>query len=142
MKKHEWVNPNKMLFESEHKTFNKQCDCISTGNVWGGVQYSSYIRPIKETRCNGMDFEQGHLYKFDIAPFEKLVSRYDLSYATDLLKENGGILYMFSHISGANRIIDGLIATDKQHNHLITVQVAKGYKVSTVLNEAKKYISN
>lgn len=131
-----------MLFESEHKTFNKQCDCVATGNVWGNVQYSRYIRPIKETRCNGIDFAEGHLYELDVAPFKRLINHYHLRYATDLLKENGGILYVFSHISGASRIIDGLIATDRQHNHLVTVQIARGYKVSTVLNEARKYISN
>ncbi len=141
MKKHQWVNPNKMLFESEHKTFNKQCDCITTGNVWGNVQYSSYIRSVKETKCNGMDFTEGHLYEFDIAPFKRLINDYHLRYATDLLKERGGILYMFSHISNGDRIIDGLVATDRQYNHLVTVQIAKGYKVSTILNEARKYIS-
>ena len=66
MKEHEWATPNRMKFDSLHKTFNRQVSCISTGNHIGNTVYSSYIRAYNQTECNGHTFPKGHLQEYDL----------------------------------------------------------------------------
>ena len=66
MKEKVWDNPNKMHFESPHKTFNRQCALISTGNQIGDVVTSNYIRPFAEVECNGKVNPEGHLQDWDL----------------------------------------------------------------------------
>ena len=72
MKKIEWLTHNRMKFESEHKTFNRQTQCISTGNIVSNTLLGWYIRPFNETKCNGFDFEPGNLQKADLKTFRNL----------------------------------------------------------------------
>jgi hypothetical protein len=65
-KKIEWRTPNHMKFESLHKTFDRQADCVSIGNMIGHVQLSGFIRPRNEIECNGLPFEKGHLQEYDL----------------------------------------------------------------------------
>lgn len=66
MQKVTWDNPNKMHIESEYKTFNKQTNYIGTGNVIANTQFSTFVRPFTETKCNGYDFQEGHLQNYDL----------------------------------------------------------------------------
>jgi len=66
MKKIEWINGNKMKFESPHKTFNNYVTCISAGNVIGGGQTSGFVRGYEETECNGFENPKGHLQEWDL----------------------------------------------------------------------------
>ena len=43
-KKHEWRNPNRMLFESGYRTFDRTVDYISDGNVISNVQLTTHVR--------------------------------------------------------------------------------------------------
>ena len=72
MKKREWENPNKMRFESEFKTFNKQVNLITTGNAICNTQMSMFIRPYKETKCNGFENPEGHLMRWDLQYFSNI----------------------------------------------------------------------
>jgi len=66
MKKIEWLNPNKMKFESGYKSFDNFIDSISTGNRIGGGQYSNYIRAYTDVECNNLPFDPGYLREHDI----------------------------------------------------------------------------
>ena len=142
MKKREWINGNKMKFESECKTFNKQCDCISTGNVWGGVQFSQYIRPTNEVECNGATFPLGHLRDYDLKPFRLSyfphVRKAVMEYADAGIQT---ILYKFRHFNGQKEIIHGFVITDSRHHLLKKFVTGPTYKSWSVIDEAIKYIT-
>ena len=145
MKKRQWVNGNHMLFESLHKTFNKQIDCISHGNVWGDVQYSNYIRAYTETECNGFTSPEGHLQKFDLESFYNLrVPSYILDQVKELTHNQKGILYLFKHFNKGERVLDGLVLTNANYDNPKVIQVwylGRNYKQISIVDEAIKYIA-
>lgn len=142
MKKREWINGNKMKFESESKTFNKQCDLITTGNVWGGVQFSQYIRPTNEVECNGATFPSGHLRDYDLKPFN--LGRFP--YVLKAVKEYADagkqvILYKFRHFNGERETVHGFVITDTNYYLLKKFYTGPTYKSISVIDEAVKYIT-
>lgn len=140
MKKKRWVNGDKMLFESEHTDFNKQVDCIGTGNVIGEVQLSGYIRPHDKTECNGQTFPTGYLQEYDL----NWLNKYLPDSLKEWIKENGKtkslIGYTFFYRKSAQKIFIGYIVTDDEHNHLKTVYARQTRKTISALNECRKYI--
>jgi hypothetical protein len=142
MKKARWISGNHMLFESECKTFNRQCDLITTGNVWGVVQFSQFIRPTNEVECNGATFKPGELRDFDLKPFSlhqfPSVRKAVMEYA------NAGkkiILYKFRHFNGQKEIIHGFVITDANYKLLKKFITRPTYKSWSVIEEAIKYIT-
>jgi len=142
MKKAQWVNGNHMLFESECKTFNRQCDLISTGNVWGIVQLSQYIRSTNETTCNGTTFKHGELRDYDLKPFH--MGQFPSIRKTVMEYTNTGrkiILYKFRHFNGESEIIHGFVITDTNHQLLKKFITGPTYKSASVIDETIKYIT-
>lgn len=141
MKEIEWVNDNKMLFESGHKTFNKQTKLITTGNHLGNTQYSLFVRSFEETECNGHENEKGELQKWDLDNFKDLPI--DIREEIEaLLKNRGGILNEFRYWKGDKKILVGYILTDTEHNFIESWNVLKTTKSYGILDECKKYIVN
>lgn len=142
MKKKTWDNGNKMHFESGHKAFDHQTDCISTGNVWANTQYSGYIRSHLELECNGFFNDPGHLRNYDIKQFNFALFGGVRQWLQDY-KEKKVILYVWKHYNGQKRIIDGITITDEDHNKLATFfPYGHSYKASLAVNEAEKYVCN
>ena len=133
MKKYEWINRNKMKFESGFATFDKQTNYIGKGAVISNTQYSNYIR--------GNEFKAYDLKLFRNLPnfIRSIVNQ--INYQT--------ILYEFSHISyhedyytgkSKHKIIDGYVLTTTD-GHLISKWVlGKTIKSELAVNEAVKYI--
>ena len=133
MKKYEWINRNKMKFESGFATFDKQTNYIGKGAVISNTQYSNYIR--------GNEFKAYDLKLFRNLPnfIRSIVNQ--INYQT--------ILYEFSHTSyhedyytgkSKHKIIDGYVLTSTD-GHLISKWVlGKTIKSELAVNEAVKYI--
>lgn len=142
MKKKTWDNPNKMHFESLHKTFNRHAKCINTGNVIGGEQLSGCIRAYNETECNNNLFPPGHLQNYDLNWLNKHlpVSLKDWIKKQD--KNQKLIGYTFFYWKGKKRIFIGWVITDSEYNHLITEYARNTEKAVSAIEECKKYICN
>ena len=134
MKKYEWINRNKMKFESGFATFDKQTNYIGKGAVISNTQQSDYIR--------GNEFKA-----YDLALFHNLPN-----FIRDILNQIDyqTILYEFRHISyhedyytgkSKHKIIDGYVLTTTD-GHLISKWVmGKTFKSELAVNEAIKYIT-
>jgi len=146
MKKKVWVNGNKMLFESEHKTFNRQCKLITTGNQIGDVVYSSFVRPYNETECNGFTNPKGHLQEYDLNWLLKDVPEYVKDWIREYAKTKSVIAYHFFYRNKESRKIDiGYVVTTPEYkkNELLEKWYAMNtLKVRSALDEAIKYIVN
>jgi len=140
MKKIKWLNPNKMKFESKHKTFNKQCTCISTGNQIGDVVLSSYVRPFNETECNGRINEKGHLQNYDLNWILKDFAYYVKDWIRKNVIKESIIAYEFHHYDNHRKIVDGYVITDNKHK-LLEVWYEGNYKNQSAVDEAIKYIT-
>ena len=134
MKKYEWINRNKMKFESGFVTFDKQTNYIGKGAIISNTQYSNYIR--------GNEFKAYDLKLFKNLPnfIRSIVNQ--INYQT--------ILYEFSHTSyhedyytgkSKHKIIDGYVLTTTD-GHLISKWITgKTFKSELAVNEAIKYIT-
>ena len=147
MKKLTWINGNKARIETGHKTFDKQCECLSVGNVMGTCQSSSFIRPWSETECNGKtDYEPGHLQKFDLELFREVPL-----YLRDFIKTQSKsvILYELRHWIkkpyGENqKVIHAYLVTtgDDDHKLLKIVMRNTSAKSYAIVEWCKDYLSN
>ena len=140
MKKKEWINGNKMKFESLHKTFNRQCGYITKGNQIGDVVLSSYVRAFNETKCNGFTNPKGHLQEYDLNWLLK-----DLpSFVKDWIRKNAVtrsvIGYYFFYRKNGCKIPIGYVVTDTKYN-LLRKFPCGGAKEQSALDEAVKYIT-
>lgn len=150
----EWVTPNRMKFESLHKTFNHQVDCIGTGNVFGHVQLSGYVRPRSEMELpNGEPCKQGEMQEWDLehfilSDFPEYVKKYirSLGYAED----NSVVAYEFRHWRRSERVAAGLkvvhgyvLTSGSDDGHkVLKVWYSPGKKSRSVIDEAITYITD
>lgn len=140
MKKLEWIHGNKARIETGHKTFDRYCTCISTGNVIGDGQYSSFIRPRSETECNGFTFPAGACQDFDLQHFKGLPKSLRDFIAQ---QEKSVILYEFFHEKRGKRVSHGYIITQGNYpNYKLVKMCVTGptHKSFQVLNWVKDYI--
>ncbi len=141
MKEKEWVNDDRMLFESGFRTFDRQTSIITTGNVIADTEFGWYIRPYNQTKnAIGQYVKPGQLQALDLSYFPYLphdLKRYIQSQFTD----TAGWLYEFFHWVGERKVTDGYIVTTDDHRLLKMVPTGPTYKSHMALKEAAKYIT-
>ena len=142
MKEKKWINGNKMLFESEHKTFNRQCRCICAGNQIGDVVYSGFVRPYNETKCNGTLFAKGHLQEYDLNWLLKDLPYFVKEWIRKIAKTKSIIAYYFFYRNKERKIDIGYVITTSEHKLLRTWYARNDCKTESALDEAVRYITN
>lgn len=68
-KKHEWRNPNRMLFESGYRTFDRTVNYISDGNVVSNVQLSTLVRKVSDLNNYPRGIKPGECRAYDLGHF-------------------------------------------------------------------------
>ena len=137
----------RQLVNSGWKAFDRQTNCISTGNVYANTQYSGCIRPWKETECNGRQNPEGHLTEFDLKPFRNLrIPKRIENILKDKNRTESMILYMFFILDKYNHVKPFYWAvTDygyKLVDDVIVLHVHERYeKRLAAKNEILKYIT-
>lgn len=140
MKKVVFVNPNKMLMESGHKTFDRQTNLITKGNVISNTQISGYIRPYNQTECNGRTVKKGELQDFDLRKFGRL-PYYVEEMVRTCAKDKTVILYMFFHRNAYNeKVVHGYIITNTNYNVIDIFVTGTRRKSRDVIQECKLYV--
>jgi hypothetical protein len=142
----------RQLVDTGWKTFDRQTNCISTGNVIANTQLSLYIRPYRETECNGLTFKPGELLEADLKAFGYGPPDDIMHILRDRDREKSVILYMFStsewvgNIVGRRMRVPFLwVVTDYDHV-LIKIRVvhrfgAQMWKRRDAAKEILKYIT-
>src|ERR1700693_4826152 len=59
----------RMVIDTGCSAFDSQCSYLTSGNHWGSCQFSTFVRPVSETECNGRTVPVGELYEFDMKAF-------------------------------------------------------------------------
>lgn len=144
LKKVEWLTPNKMKFESSHKTFNKQTTLITTGNALGATQLSSYIRPFNEPKNPfGKKVAKGAMQEFDLNYIKDAPARVKDA-VRNYAKTKNVILYEFRHYVGDRKIVDGYVITtghEDGNKHIKTFYINQDLKAMDAVDEASKYVA-
>ncbi len=60
---------DRMVIDTGCSVFDSQCSYLTGGNHWGNCQFSTYVRPVSETECNGRTLPVGELFEFDMKAF-------------------------------------------------------------------------
>lgn len=146
MKKAVYNNKGNQVVKTQWKEFDKQTNCIATGNVYANTQVSSFIRPWLETKCNEHDFKAGHLMKFDLDNFRGYRIPEEIeSYIRDKYRKDSIILYMFFTVRDKCVTPFGWVLTDKNYKLLKWTVVRENNesfeKRWSALNEAIQYIT-
>lgn len=136
-----WDNANKMHFDSEHKTFNRQTNLITTGNAIMNTQTSFFVRPYNEAKNPvGEKVEKGAMQDYDLGQFTNLPSEVR-DFVKGFAKTKSVILYDFHYYGkGDRRVTVGYVVTDGNHR-LVKKWSYGGYKADSVIDEASKYVS-
>ena len=115
MKPTTYITPNRVDIHTGHATFDRQCDCLMTGNVIANTQLSYYIRPENQLECNGRVHAPGHLREFDLKSFS--LPYHVRNAVLEATKDEIAILYEIRHWVGSKRqdnlrkIVHGYILT-------------------------------
>lgn len=131
----------RQLVNTGYKKFDNATNYISTGNVIANTQYSLYIRPYCETKCNNCDFPEGHLLNYDMRMINNIPQRIR-EILSDKARKVSYILYKFF----VGDTVVGWVVTDNEHK-LITSQVESWcgdtwrYKKYNCLQECIQYIT-
>lgn len=142
MKKAEWLNLNRMKIETGHKTFDRQANCVGTGNRIANTQFSSHIRPRSCVECNGMQFPLGHLRDYDFNWWTNpRLPLYVRKYVESVTKTKAVWLYQFHHWLKDKRIVHGYIVTDHDDGLLRKFVTGPTYKSGLVIDEMAEYVS-
>lgn len=135
-----WDNPNKMHFESGHKTFDRQVISVARGSVVGGGQLSGLVRAYNTpTNPLGRPCKAGEMQAFDLhylqVPHNVAVLVRHHARAGDVW------VYEFYHYVGQRRVSHGFVICDYAHTKALSVIVTgPTYKSEQVLQEAIKYL--
>ena len=138
----------RQIIDSGWKEFDRQTNYISTGNVIASTQLSSFIRPWRQTECNGFTNQCGHLMNYDLKQFDRWRIPADLLVEIeDKNREESVILYMF-YTNTKDRDIKpfGWVLTTRDHKY-INSRVVRNWgesyvKRSAALWEAIRYITD
>jgi hypothetical protein len=141
---------NRVDIHTGHATFDRQCDILMTGNVWGNTQFSNFIRPESELECNGIVNAPGHLRSYDLGMFTALPSfvRDAVIAAT---ADKAAILYEIRHWVGSKRrdnrrkIVHGYLLTRTGSMNYQLIQkfmIGHTEKDYAVIQECAPYLSD
>ena len=143
MKKATWDSPNKMHFESDFATFNKQTNLITTGNAYCNTQMSSYIRAWSNVKNGAYIGKCGDFLEYDLRSFGYIPPHIE-KLLRDKNRTESYILYEFFVWSGKKREVIGYVLTDSLHNFIADSIVCEcgcsWQKRRSAIDACKEYI--
>lgn len=142
-KKIKWANPNKMIFESGHKTFDRQTNVISTGNIIANTLLGRHIRPYyTPTTPLGDPCRPGDMQAFDLNSEVLRLPAHVRQFVVENARNKGVWVYELRHWNGDQKVIHGYIITrSKTHKYLGEFCIGPTYKSWMVLNTALPYLA-
>ena len=145
MKKAIYNKKGRQVVDSGWKEFDRQTNCISMGNVYANTQVSSFIRPWSKTECNGYDFPEGQLMRFDLQQFDGFrIPANLLDVIKDKNRKDSVILYMFFTMRNKRVVPFGWVLSERDHSTIgwqVVRYPGESYvKRWSALNEAIQYI--
>jgi len=146
LKKLGWIHGNKARIQTGHKTFDRYCTYLGTGNICGDGQLGGCIRPANEVECNGRLFEHGALRQFDLDPFRKAfpMSSQLLDKIRKATETEPAILYALYHYKGDRMTCHGFILTrgsSQNYRRIWTECTGPTHKSQQVIDWCKDYSS-
>jgi hypothetical protein len=131
-----------MVIDTGCSAFDSQCSHLTSGNHWGNCQFSTFVRPISETECNGRGVPAGELFDFDIKAFTMMPP-----YVRAAIRAMNRTVVVseIRHHSGSHRleckIVHGYIVTDAAERLVQVFQTADGLVSERILTTVLPYVA-
>lgn len=122
------------------RPFDTQISALGQGNVLGSTITGWYIRPYRETECNGHTFTEGHLQAFDLRVFNPLPAQVDRAVRART-RTISGILYKLFH-TGVHQVVHGYVWADYDHNMMEMWVTGRHSKSRSVVIACLPYLVN
>jgi hypothetical protein len=133
----------RMMIDTGCPVFDSQCSHLTSGNHWGNCQFSTFVRPVSETECNGRTVPVGELFDFDMKSFT-MMPQYVLA-AIRVMNRRVVISEIRHHI-GSDRldrkIVHGYIVTDAAERLIGVFQTTDGPISERILSTVLPYVAD
>jgi hypothetical protein len=134
---------DRMVIDTGCSVFDRQCSHLTSGNHWGNCQFSTFVRPVSETECNGRTFPVGELFDFDMKAFTMMppyvVAAIRAMNRTVVASE-------IRHHIGSHRlgrmIVHGYIVTDAAERLIRVFQTTDGAISERILSSVLPYVAD
>src|ERR1017187_9111030 len=132
-----------MVIDTGCSVFDSQCSHLTSGNHWGSCQFSTFVRPVSETECNGRTVPVGELFNFDIKAFTTMPPRV---VAAIRAMNRTVVVSEIRHHIGSHRlgrtIVHGYIVTDAAERLIRVFQTTAGAVSERILSTVLPYIAD
>ena len=133
---------DRIVVSTGSKVFDRQCTYLTTGNHLGNCQFSSYIRPVSETECNGRTFAAGELFDFDMAAFKEMPSHVRAAIrAMDRTVVVSEIRHHIGPHSAKCKVVHGYVVAEADNRLIRVFQTTSGVVSQRILDTVIPYIT-
>ena len=131
----------RMKIDTGCPVFDSQCSHLTSGNHWGSCQFSTFVRPVSETECNGRTLPVGELFEFDMRAFTEMPAH--VRAAIRAINRTVVVSEIRHHI-GSHRlgpkIVHGYIVTDGAEQLIRVFQTTDGPVSARILSTVLPYV--
>ena len=132
-----------MVIDTGCPVFDSQCSHLTSGNHWGNCQFSTFVRPVSETECNGRTVPVGELFDFDMKSFT-MMPQYVLA-AVRAMNRTVFVSEVRHHIDShklGRKIVHGYIVTSVADRLIRVFQTTDGPISERILSTVLPYIAD
>ena len=134
---------DRMVIDTGCSAFDSQCSHLTSGNHWGNCQFSTFVRPVYETECNGRTLPVGELFEFDMKAFTTMppyvVTAICAMNRTVVVSE---IRHHIRTHGQERKIVHGYIVTDTAERLIRLFQTTNGPVSERILSTVLPYVAD
>jgi hypothetical protein len=134
---------DRMVIDTGCSAFDSQCSHLTSGNHWGNCQFSTFVRPVYETECNGRTIPAGELFEFDTKAFTAM-SDY-VRAAIRAMNRTVVVSEIRHHIRShgqERKIVHGYIVADAAGRLVRVFQTSDGHVSERILSAVLPYVAD
>ena len=133
----------RMMIDTGCPVFDSQCSHLTSGNHWGNCQFSTFVRPVSATECNGRTVPVGELFDFDMKSFT-MMPQYVLAAVRAMNRTV--VVSEIRHHTGSHKlgrkIVHGYIVTDAAERLIWVFQTNDGPSSQRILSTVLPYVAD
>jgi hypothetical protein len=134
---------DRMVIDTGCSVFDNQCTYLTRGNHWGSCQFSTFVRPVFESQCNGRTVPVGELFEFDMKAFTEMPAHVR---AAIRAINRTVVVSEIRHQIGSHRlgrkIVHGYIVTDAAERLIRVFQTTVGPISERILSTVLPYVAD
>jgi len=134
---------DRLVIDTGCSVFDSQCSYLTSGNHWGSCQFSTFVRTVSETECNGRTVPVGEFFDFDMKVFTTMPP-YVLA-AIRAMNRTVVVSEIRHHIGShklGRKIVHGYIVTDTTERLIRVFQTTDGPISERILSTVLPYIAD